>query len=114
MHQQYEAIFLSFSRACYINLRAGAIDYMFRFYDAVPQNPALAHPLPALRFILFLLELRAYTQIYFRLHRFPTLEIQLLPSHSGCSCLLAKLLLSDLFSALSFSYATTLSKSINK
>lgn len=53
-------------------------------------------------FALFLLKMHVGTQIYCGLHRFPAIKIRLSPSHSGCPCSLAKLLLSDLCSALGF------------
>lgn len=54
-----------YSRAWYISLRAWFIDYMSRF----------SHCMPALLLLL---------------HRFSVLKIQLLPSHTGCICLLMK------------------------
>lgn len=83
------------------------------------KDPALAfqYPLLALWFVVFLLKLHACPQTYCCCsHRFPALEFQLLPSHSGCSCSLQGFcsqilsLLLDFF----FFHVTTLSKSPNR
>lgn len=87
-----------YSRVWSFNFRAWLIDFTFRFCNAflktLPSD--IDSPCLHLDLLCFCSKLYAWTQIYCRrLHRFPELQLQPFPSHSGCFYALVKLLLSD-------------------